>query len=70
MKTAEKLEQVVYDLYYSMKVEYDRAIALESVAQLLFSLHQRKVMTIEIANRLWMELNGGDQPLLTIWRAR
>ena len=63
MKSTEKLEQVTYDLYYSMEVEYNRSVALESIAQLLSSLYERKVMPIETANRLWKELNGGEKPL-------
>lgn len=70
MKTADKLEQTIYDLYYSMDKEYNRAIALESVSQMLWSFSNNKLLSLETINRLWKEINGGDDPLLVEWRAK
>jgi len=70
MKTTEKLEQVAYDLYYSMEREYNRAIALESVSQMLWSFSNNKLLSLETVNRLWKEINGGDDPLLVEWIAK
>lgn len=70
MKTADKLEQTIYDLYYSMDKEYNRAIALESVAQMLWSFYNNKLSSLETVNSLWKEINGSDDPLLVEWRAK
>lgn len=70
MKTTEKLEQVTYDLYYSMDREYNRGIALESVTQMLWSFYNNKLLPLDSVNRLWKEINGGDEPLLVEWRAK
>ena len=70
MKTADKLEQTIYDLYYSMDKEYNRAIALESVSQMLWSFSNNKLLSLETVNRLWKEINGGDDPLLVEWRVK
>jgi len=70
MKYTEKLEQVTYDLYYSMNTEYNRAVALESVAQLLYSLYNNELLPFGTINRLWNELNNSDAPLLTTWSAK